>query len=57
MENQEQANHDQRKESSLGKEELKDDQKININISQPETKKILLKIKKEKCPTKNILIH
>ena len=39
MENQEQANHDQRKESSLGKEELKDDQKININISQPEQKK------------------
>ena len=57
MENQEQANHDQRKESSLGKEELKDDQKININISQPEQKKILLKIKKEKCLTMNILIH
>ena len=57
MENQEQVNHDQRKESSLGKEELKDDQKININISQPEQKKILLKIKKEKCLTMNILIH
>ena len=39
MESPEQTNHDQRRDSTLGKEEFKDDQKININISQPEQKK------------------
>ena len=39
MESSEQANHNQQRESIIAKEESKEDQKMNINISQPDTKK------------------
>ena len=39
MDTSEQVNHEQRRESMLAKEDFKDDQKLNINISLPESKK------------------
>ena len=39
MDTSEQVNHEQRRESMLAKEDFKDDQKLNINISQPDSKK------------------
>ena len=39
MESSEQANHNQQRESIIAKEESKEDQKMNINISQPDSKK------------------